>query len=82
MNLESIILSEVAEIQTKITFSHVCNLAYYVCMYVNRQKWEIYETKNETISVVRGVEEEEAIWHACAESRQEGGERQKGAIWK
>lgn len=42
--------------------------------------YELYETKNETISVARGVEEEEAIWHVRAESRQAGGERQKGGI--
>lgn len=37
-----------------------------------------YETRNETISVARGFEEEEAIWYMCAESRQEGGEKYKG----
>jgi hypothetical protein len=37
-----------------------------------------FETRTETISVVRGVEEEKALWHTCAESRQEGGEGYKG----
>lgn len=39
-----------------------------------------YETRNETISVARGFEEEEAIWYMCAGSRQEGREKYKGEM--
>lgn len=82
--VENIILSEMAQIQTKIMFSHVCILAYNFYTYVNRQKVSAamgYETRKGTIKCGerwggRGN------WYVRDKSRKETGEVVKGTRGK